>query len=68
MQKEFTRILLDPYSRTTIGTDGVVELYLMPAADDIATFFYWDGQWNIHYRVPSRGTEETWYGTSHPSP
>lgn len=59
MQKEFTRVLLDPYSRTSIGTDGVVELYLMPAVDDAATFYYTDGMWHVQYHAPNRGTEET---------
>jgi len=33
MQKETTRVLLDPVTRFAPGADGVVDLYLMPAED-----------------------------------
>lgn len=53
MQKEFTRILLDPISRTTPGSEGLVDLYLMPALDDIASLYFYDGRWNVHYQLPN---------------
>lgn len=53
MQKEFTRILLDPISRTTPGSDGVVDMYLMPALDDIASLYFYEGRWHVHYRLPN---------------
>lgn len=52
MQKEFTRILLDPISRATPGSDGLVDMYLMPALDDIASIYFYEGRWNVHYRLP----------------
>src|SRR5262245_30172704 len=44
MQKETTRVLLDPVARFAPGADGVVDLYLMPAYDDIASLYYVDGE------------------------
>jgi hypothetical protein len=52
MQEDACRILLEPVGRSTPGTEGVVDLYLMPAYDDIATLYYYGGQWNLHYMFP----------------
>ena len=52
MQKETTRVLLDPVARFTPGADGVVDLYLMPAYDDIASLFLVNGEWRLHYVFP----------------
>jgi hypothetical protein len=49
MQKETTRVLLDPVARFTPGADGVVDLYLMPAYDDIASLYLVNGEWRLHY-------------------
>jgi len=49
MQREVVRVLLEPMTRFTPGTDGVVDLYLMPAYDDIATLYRVDGEWKLHY-------------------
>ena len=51
LQYEFTRGLLDPLSHATSRAEGAVDLYLMPAYDDIARLFYFEGGWNI-YRMP----------------
>ena len=59
MQKETIRVLLDPVARFTPGADGVVDLYLMPAYDDIASLYLVDGEWRLHYMFP---------GTRPPSP
>ncbi|GAC1472445.1 MAG: hypothetical protein NVSMB9_19660 [Isosphaeraceae bacterium] len=53
MQKNFTRILLDPISRTTLGSDGLVDIYLMPALDDVASIYFYEGRWNVHYQLPN---------------
>lgn len=53
MQKETTRVLLEPVARSTLGADGVVDLYLMPAYDDIASLYYFDGEWKLHYMFPA---------------
>ena len=40
MQEGVTRIILEPIGRSAPGADGVVDLYALPAYDDIATLFY----------------------------
>src|SRR5665213_2832472 len=40
LQIETDRVLLDPIGRSAPGVDGVVDLYLMPAYDDIASLYY----------------------------
>ncbi|HJT32504.1 MAG TPA: hypothetical protein VJ783_10710 [Pirellulales bacterium] len=47
MQKETTRVLLDPIARFAPGTDGVADLYLMPAYDDIVNLCFVEGQWQF---------------------
>jgi hypothetical protein len=49
LQKETCRVLLDPISRSAPGAEGVVDLYLMPAYDDIASLYFSDGSWQLHY-------------------
>jgi hypothetical protein len=49
MQEGTDRLLLEPIARCAPGTEGVVDLYLMPAYDDIASLYYEDGRWNLHY-------------------
>jgi len=51
MQEGIVRIILEPIARSAPGAEGVVDLYLMPAYDDIATLFYEDG-WKLHYPFP----------------
>lgn len=52
MQQETFRVLLEPVGRSTPGADGVVDLYLMPAYDDIASLYFYEGRWNLHYIFP----------------
>jgi hypothetical protein len=49
LQEETTRALLEPIARTTPGSEGVVDLYLMPAYDDVASLYYDGNRWNLHY-------------------
>jgi hypothetical protein len=53
MQEDTYRILLEPVGRSTAGAEGVVDLYLLPAYDDIATLFYYNERWNLHYVFPN---------------
>jgi hypothetical protein len=55
MQQESVRLYLEPISRTAPGTEGVVDLYVMPSYDDVASIYYYDNQWNLHY-APSSPT------------
>jgi len=52
MQEDTCRVLLEPVGRSTPGAEGVVDLYLMPAYDDIASLYYSGDQWNLHYMFP----------------
>jgi hypothetical protein len=47
--KETVRILLEPLPRSSIGTEGIFDLYIMPAYDDIATLFSYQGEWHPHH-------------------
>ena len=47
MQEEFCRVMLEPQGRSSSGSDGVVDLYQMPAYDDIARLVHEGNQWNI---------------------
>ena len=49
MQEDTCRVLLEPVGRSAPGADGVVDLYLMPAYDDIASLYYYSDRWNLHY-------------------
>ena len=48
LQKETARVFLEPIARSAPGTDGVVDLYLMPAYDDIARLCFENGEWRLH--------------------
>lgn len=47
MQEGATRVLLEPVASGTPGTEGVVDLYRMPAYDDVASLYYHDGEWRL---------------------
>ncbi|HET6882413.1 MAG TPA: hypothetical protein VFI31_19765 [Pirellulales bacterium] len=53
MQEDTCRVLLEPVGRATAGAEGVVDLYLLPAYDDIATLYYYNQRWNLHYVFPN---------------
>ena len=52
MQADTCRIMLEPVGRSAPGAEGVVDLYLMPAYDDIASIYHYEGRWNLHYMFP----------------
>jgi len=49
LQKGPTRVLLDPVAYDVPGAEGVVDLYLMPTYDDMASLYFEEGKWTIHY-------------------
>ncbi len=59
MQKETVRVLLDSIARFAPGADGVVDLYLLPAYDDIASLYLLHGKWRLHYMFPGTPTVAT---------
>ncbi|MBD3675131.1 MAG: hypothetical protein HUJ26_16560 [Planctomycetaceae bacterium] len=56
MQKETVKVLLEPITHSAPGADGVVDLYLMPGLDDIASFYHSDDGWMTHYMSPNSPT------------
>lgn len=59
MQQDLCRVLLEPIGRSTPGTEGVIDLYLMPAYDDIASLYYYDDRWNLHDLFPGSNPVST---------
>ena len=51
IQVDLTKLMLEPVARFVPGADGVVDLYLMPGYDDIASIYLRGGEWQIHYTV-----------------
>jgi hypothetical protein len=49
LQKGAIRVLLDPVAYDVPGAEGVVDLYLMPTYDDMASLYLENGNWMIHY-------------------
>ena len=49
IQEDAIRILLEPIARSALGADGVVDIYLMPAYDDIASLYHGPDGWRVHY-------------------
>src|SRR5438445_9953851 len=47
LQKGPIRVLLDPVAHDVPGTEGVVDLYLMPTYDDMASLYFENGAWMI---------------------
>jgi hypothetical protein len=59
LQKEATRVLLEPIARSAPGVNGVVDLYVMPAYDDIANLYLVGHQWYLRYLSPRTIDEGT---------
>jgi hypothetical protein len=52
LQKETIRVLMEPIARSAPGVEGLVDLYLLPAYDDIASLYHYGGGWHVHYPFP----------------
>ena len=52
LQKGPIRVLLDPLAYDVPGAEGIVDLYLMPTYDDLASLYFEDAAWRIHYAFP----------------
>ncbi len=46
------RLLLDPNGYDIPGAEGVMDLYLLPPYDPVATLFLENGEWFIHSPFP----------------
>ncbi len=49
IQDDAIKMLLEPIAPSAPGAEGVVDLYLMPAYDDIASLYLTHGTWHLHY-------------------
>ena len=54
MQEDTVRVLLEPISASAPGSDGLVDLYLMPGYDDIANLYHREDGWHVHYVFPTQ--------------
>jgi hypothetical protein len=61
MEKDTVEVALNPVSPLVPGAEGAVDLYLVPAYDDIASLYFHRGQWVIHYAFSADSRE------THPS-
>ena len=52
LQMEAARLFLEPITRAAPGAEGLVDLYRMPAYDDIASLYFYANRWNMHYMSP----------------
>lgn len=50
LQMESVKLFLEPIARDVPGTEGVVDLCLMPSYDDIASIYFIQSNWQLHYR------------------
>ncbi len=57
LQKGPVRVLLDPIAYDVPGAEGVVDLYLMPTYDDMASLSFEHGDWVIRYAPDSDATQ-----------
>ena len=57
LQKGPVRLLLDPVAYDVPGSEGVVDLYLMPTYDDMASLYFEKGSWMIRYSFPPDSME-----------
>ncbi|MCA9045607.1 MAG: hypothetical protein KDA69_14870 [Planctomycetaceae bacterium] len=59
IQEGGIRILVEPVTHSAPGADGVVDLYLMPGYDDIASLYSIEGDWKLHYMFPGTSAVAT---------
>jgi hypothetical protein len=49
LDRDDAEVSLVPVTRQVPGADGLVDLFRMPAYDDVASLYLEEGQWFIHY-------------------
>ena len=52
LQKGPIKLLLDPIGYDVPGAEGLVDMYLMPTYDDLASLYFEGGRWVIHHAFP----------------
>jgi hypothetical protein len=53
LQQETVRVLIDPIARQAPGVEGIVDMYLLPAYDDVASLYLMNDGWRLHYAFPN---------------
>jgi len=49
LERDGVEIALNPVSRFVPGADGAVDLYVMPAYDEVAGLYIIDDEWTLYY-------------------
>lgn len=49
MERDGVEIALNPVSRFVHGAEGAVDLYVVPAYDEVGSLYYADGRWMLYY-------------------
>jgi hypothetical protein len=49
MERNGVQIALNPVSPFIDGADGAVDLYVVPAYDEVGSLYFRDGQWTLYY-------------------
>ena len=49
MEKDTVEVVLNSVARFVPGANGAVDLYVAPAYDDIASLYFEDDHWVLHY-------------------
>jgi len=49
LDRDETEVSLVPVARMVPGADGLVDFYVMPDFDDVASLYREEGQWFFHY-------------------
>lgn len=49
MERDGVEVALNPVSRFVPGAEGAVDLYVVPAYDEVASLYFADGHWTLHY-------------------
>jgi hypothetical protein len=52
LQEESHKVLVEPVARSAPGAEGIVDFYLMPAYDDIASLYFHENEWHVQYMFP----------------
>jgi len=52
MERGGVEIVLSPIARTSADSDRVVDLYLMPGYDDVASLHFEGGRWRVRHASP----------------
>jgi hypothetical protein len=58
MERDGVEVALNPVSRFVPGADGAVDLYVVPAYDEVASLYFKRGEWTLHYVFRTEGAAQ----------